>query len=226
METQKILKPSRLVIIADYREKDVIQHLKSMNVLVNEMNLEVGDFICSENRIGIERKTHSDFVSSIIDGRIFEQAKLLKENFERPIILIEGYSNREINENALKAALASLIVDFGVSLLNTRNPYDTARTLYWIAKKEQEENKREIGFKVKKKPKDLKLLQERIVASIPGISAILSKRLLEHFGSVEKVFSAKEEELKKVRGIGEKLASKIRKILTEKYNGDSRLRTS
>ncbi len=221
METQKILKPSKIVVIADYREKDVIQCLNSMNVVVNEMKLEVGDFICSEKRIAIERKTHSDFVSSIIDGRIFEQAKLLKENFERPLILIEGYSNRKISENALKAAIATLIVDFGISLISTRNPYDTARSIYWIAKKEQEENKKEVGFKVKKKPKDLKLLQERIVASIPGVSSILSKRLLQHFGSVEKVFNAKEEDLRKVKGIGEKLASKIRKVLTEKYSGDS-----
>jgi len=217
METQKILKPSKVVVIADYREKDVIQYLKSMGAIVNEIKLEVGDFICSESRIAVERKTHSDFVSSIIDGRIFEQAKVLKENFERPVILVEGYSNRKISGNALKAALASLIVDFGISLLNTRNPYDTARTVYWIAKKEQEENRKEVGFKVKKKPKELRFLQERIVASIPGVSTILSKRLLEHFGSVEKVFSAKEEELKKVKGIGEKLASKIRKVLTEKY---------
>ena len=221
LETQKILKPPKVVIIADYREKDVIQHLKSMGAIVNELNLEVGDFICSENRIAIERKTHSDFISSIIDGRIFEQAKLLKENFERPAILIEGYSNREINENALKAAIASLFVDFGISLISTRNPYDTARTIYWIAKKEQEENRKEVGFKVKKKPKDLKLLQERIVASIPGVSNILSKRLLEHFGSVEKVFSAKEEDLIKIKGIGKKLATKLRKVLTEKYTGDS-----
>jgi len=217
LETQKILKPSKVVVIADYREKEVIQHLKSLGAIVNEMSLEVGDFVCSEGRIAVERKTHSDFVSSIIDGRIFEQAKLLKENFERPVILIEGYSNREIGENALKAALASMIVDFGISLISTRNPYDTARTIYWIAKKEQEENRKEVGFKVKKKPKELKLLQERIVASIPGVSSVLSKRLLECFGSVEKVFSANEEELKKVKGIGEKLASKIRKVLTEKY---------
>jgi Fanconi anemia group M protein len=215
-EKQMLLSSKEIVVICDYREKEVIEVLKKFGVAVNEMNLEVGDFVCSQ-RIVIERKAHSDFVSSIIDGRIFEQAEALKGNFDRPIILIEGYSNREINENALKAAIASLIVDFGITLLSTRNQIDTAKTIYWIARKEQEEKKQRIAFKVGKKPQDEKELKEFIVSSIPGVSVVLSKRLLEKFSSVEKVFCASEEELKSVKGIGEKLAKRIKKILSEKY---------
>lgn len=217
MESQKILKPvEKTVVIADYREKEIIEHLKKIGAKVNETNLLVGDFVCSE-RIAIERKTHSDFISSIIDGRVFEQAKSLKENFAKPIIIIEGYSDRQINENALRGATASLLVDFGISLLSTKNPLDTARIIYWIAKKEQLEGGKEIKIKVGKKSKEMKRLQEQIVAGLPGISTVISRRLLEHFGSVEKIFSANEEELKKVKGVGKKLALKIRKILTEKY---------
>ncbi len=218
METQKILRPAgKIVIISDYREREVIEHLKKMDVIVNEMGLEVGDFILSDNRVVIERKAHSDFISSIIDGRMFEQAKLLKENFNKPIIIIEGYSDRQVNENALKAAIASLLIDFNVSLLNTRNQADTAKTIYWIAKKEQEESKHSISFKVGKKPKGMKELQEMIVSSLPGISTVISRRLLEHFGTVEKLFTADENELEEVKGIGKKLSNRIRKILIEKY---------
>jgi Fanconi anemia group M protein len=215
-EKQMLLDSKEIVIICDYREKEVIEALRRFGVAVKEMNLEVGDFVCSQ-KIVIERKTHSDFISSIIDGRIFEQSKALKENFERPVIIIEGYSNRQINENALKAALASLIVDYGISLLSTKNSLDSAKTIYWIARKEQEEKKQKIAFKVGKKPQDEKKLKEFIVSSIPGVSSVLSKRLLEKFGSVEKVFSASEQELKNVKGIGEKLARKIKRILSEKY---------
>jgi Fanconi anemia group M protein len=215
-EKQMLLDSKKIVVVCDYREKEIIEILKKFGIAVNEMNLEVGDFVCSQ-KIVIERKTHSDFIASIIDGRIFEQAKALKENFERPVIIIEGYSNREINENALKAALASLIVDYGVSLISTKNALDSAKTIYWIARKEQEEKKQKIAFKVGKKPKDEKRLKEIIVSSIPGVSVVLSKRLLGKFGSVEKIFSASEEELKSVKGIGEKLAKRIKKILCEKY---------
>jgi ERCC4-type nuclease len=217
METQKILKPNKVVIFADYREREVIDHLKKLDVIVNDTNLEVGDFILSDSRVVIERKTHSDFISSIIDGRVFEQAKLMRDNFSNPVIIIEGSSNRYINENALRAATASLIVNFNISLLNTKNSLDTAKTIYWIAKKEQEEDKHSVSIKVGKKPKEINKFQERIVSSLPNINSVISKRLLEHFGTVERVFSADEKELRKVKGIGKKLASKIRKILSEKY---------
>jgi len=217
METQKLLKPvGKTVIVSDFREKEVIEHLKKLGAVVNEQPLEVADHICSE-RVAIERKTYDDLVSSIIDGRIFEQASALKENFEKPIILIEGYSNREISENALKGAIASLLIDFGISLLSTRNAYDTAKTIFWIAQKEQKESKFGISIKVGKKPKDVKRLQEFILSSIPGLSTVLARRLLEEFGSIERVVTAEERELKKIEGIGEKLAKNIKKILTEKY---------
>lgn len=218
METQKILKPEgKLIVVSDYREKEVIKHLKDFGVLVNEMALEVGDFICSDNRVVIEKKTHSDFVSSIIDGRIFDQVKTMKGNFERPIIIVEGSSDRNITENALKGTIASLLVDYSIPIVSTKNPQDTAKTIYWIAKKEQEEKKYGISFKVGKKPKDTKQLMEEIIASLPGISNVMSKRLLEQFGSVEKIFAASEDDLKKVRGIGDKLAKRIKRIIVEKY---------
>lgn len=219
MDNQKILKPDRkLVILCDYRESEVNEILKKFNgVTVNESSLDIGDFICSKN-VAIERKRHEDFLNSIIDGRIFEQARQLNENFKVPILIVEGYSTPRISENALKAAIASLLVDFGLSIINTKNPQDTATTIYWIAKKEQEEKKREVFFKVGRKPKEIKAIQEEIVASLPGVGRVLSKRLLEHFKTLKNIFNASEEELKKVKGLGESTAKKIRKILTLEYN--------
>lgn len=216
METQKILKPSqKTVVLADYREKEVSNYLRENGATVNEMDLEIGDFICS-SRLAIERKTHSDFVSSIIDGRIFEQTENLLDNFEKVVIVVEGSSNRDINENAYRAALARILID-GVSIISTRNPKETAKTIYWIAQKEQSEEKFSPVFKVGKKPKDEKRLLEEVVASLPGISVVLSKRLLEHFGSIRKIFTADENELQKVKGVGKVLAKKIKKLLTTKY---------
>jgi len=219
MDTQRIFKPpNKVLVIADYREREVIENLKGLGASVNEMNLKVGDFICSGDGVVVERKTHSDFVSSITDGRMFEQLKHLKENYERPIIIVEGFSDREINENALKATIASLITKFNVSFINTKNSLDTAKMVYWLAKKEQEDVHKHLGFKQGKKPKETKLLQEYVLSSIPGISKVLATRLLEKFGSIEQVVNAQEMELSKVKGVGKKLASKVKKLLTNKYS--------
>jgi ERCC4-type nuclease len=216
MEKQKILRPeNKVVVICDYREKEVIDSLKNLGAIVNDQALDVGDFICSE-RACIERKAYSDFVGSIIDGRIFEQVANLKENFAVPVVIIEGYSYNRISDNALKAAIASLLVNYGVSLIASKNPADTAKIIFWIAKKEQAAGK-ELVIKFGRKPKDLKRLKESMVGGLPGVSVVLARRLLEKFGSVEKVFAASESELQSVEGIGEKLAKKIKNTLTDNY---------
>jgi len=216
MDTQKLLKPKdKILIVADYREREIISLLKELGAVVKEDNLPIGDFIVS-SRTAIERKAHSDFVASIIDGRIFEQVDSMEKHYEKRVVLIEGFSDREINENAYKAAIATLVTN-GVTILSTRNLQDTARAIFWIAKKEQMENKIPLAVKVGKKPVNLKNQKEFLIASIPGISDVLAKRLLKHFGSVEKIFAANEEELKKVKGIREKTAKSIRKLVTTKY---------
>jgi Fanconi anemia group M protein len=207
----------KVVIICDYRERDVINELTEFDVVIKEMPLEVGDYVLSD-RVIVERKTSRDFVKSIVDGRIFEQARSMQESFEKPILIVEGYETPwGIAENALKGAIASLILDFGISILRTDDASDTARTMYWIARREQVGAKRKVILKPRRKPKEVEKLQEQIVAGLPGISGVLSQRLLKHFKTVENVFKASAEELRKVQGIGEQLAKRIRRVLTQKY---------
>jgi len=212
-----MLKPEgKTVVAVDYREKETAEFLKRFGAIVNMDALAVGDFVCSD-RVVVERKDHSDFVGSIIDGRLFEQAHHMRDHFEKPIFIIEGNSNRDISVNALKAAIAALATQYGASVLNTKNPKDTALTIFWLAKKEQQDAGRGLAIMVGKKPKDEKRLQEEIVCGLPGVGREYAKRLLQHFGTVEKVFGAGEDELKKVKGVGDKLASRIRKIAQRKY---------
>jgi Fanconi anemia group M protein len=211
MEVQKLLKPeNKVVIVSDFREKEVIENLKRLGATVNEQSLEVGDFICSEN-VAVERKSYDDFISSIIDGRVFEQAENLKKNFKKPIIIIEGYSNREFNDNAFKAAVASLIVDFNVSLLNTRNEFETAKNIFWIAKKEQGGRNAEVSIRVGKKPKDERKLVEFIFSSLPGISNKTARKIMDNFNSPKDFFSSSEKELQK--SLGKKRGKDVWKIL-------------
>jgi Fanconi anemia group M protein len=208
METQRILKPTGVMILSDYREKEVTESLRGIGANVREASLDVGDFVVSDRTV-IERKDYSDFISSVIDGRIFEQAKDLN-SFEKPIVIVEGYSTRRVNENMIKAALASLIIDFGISVISTHNPHDTAKTIYWIAKKEQEEYKKGIAVKVGKKPKSVQEQREFILCGLPGVSTKTAKKILDEFGSVKNFFRADEKEMERVLG---KKAKNIWKIV-------------
>jgi len=174
------------------------------------------------DRVGVERKTVGDFLQSIVDKRLLEQAKQLGESFERPIMILEGeglYSRRAIHPNAIRGALAALAVDFGISILPTRDEGETAAVLMAIARREQVEQAREVSIRGERKALTLPEQQQFVVEGLPGVSAVLAKRLLEHFETVGLVMSASERELREVRGIGKEKAREIRKVLGSRYKG-------
>lgn len=225
---QKILgEPTekKLKIIADHREmpSGVIDELRELGVEVEARQLNVGDFILSD-RVGVERKSAEDFLQSIVDKRLLDQAKLLRETFERPVLILEGndlYSQRAIHPNAIRGALAAIAVDLGVPILPTRDEKETALILVAMAKREQLAECREVAVRGEPKGLTLPERQRFVVEGLPGISAVLAKRLLEHFGTAEQVMGASEEELKQVHGIGREKAKEIRNILTSIYESES-----
>ncbi|MFH1821078.1 MAG: ERCC4 domain-containing protein [Methanobacteriota archaeon] len=211
----------KLKIIADHREEasGVIHELKELGTEVETCQLKVGDFILS-NRVGVERKSVNDFLQSIVDKRLMSQAKLLCETFERPVLIIEGkslYSRRAIHPNAIRGTLAALAVDIGIPILPTVDEKDTALVLFAIARREQVLETREVAIRGESKKLSLAECQRFIVEGLPGVSAVLAKRLLEHFSTAEKVMCASEKELQQVHGIGKEKAKEIRKVLTIIY---------
>jgi Fanconi anemia group M protein len=55
------------------------------------------------------------------------------------------------------------------------------------------------------------------MSGFPGVDTVISRALLTELGSLEKVFSAEEKDLRKVKGVGPKTAGRIRRLLTTEY---------
>ena len=228
MEDQKRIKvldrpkveENKSVVYADSREGNskVIRHLTEMEIDVKVRSMAVGDYQVSDDVV-IERKTAKDFVDSIIDKRLFKQARELSEEFKRPLLILEGDDiyNGMLNPNAVRGTLASIAIDFGISIIPTRNSQDTAAMIKRIAVREQNGEKTHIQIRTDKKPVSLWEQQLFIVESLPNIGPVNAKNLLQHFGSVEKVITASETELQEVEGIGKKTAKNIRKVVESKY---------
>jgi ERCC4-type nuclease len=87
-----------------------------------------------------------------------------------------------------------------------------------LAAREQKEG-REPKLHGHKTARTLKEQQEYLVSSIPSVGPAVARNLLRHFGSVEKVFSASEEELEEVELVGKKTAERIRELLGTEYKG-------
>ncbi|MFQ6010237.1 MAG: ERCC4 domain-containing protein [Candidatus Aenigmatarchaeota archaeon] len=209
----------KIVIFADTREfsSEVVIFLARHDCTVKQKMLHVADYLVSD-RVAIERKTAADFVSSVIDQRLFSQVKRLKENFEKPVLIVEGDNIYErLNPNAVRGTIASLVLDFNIPIIWTRDPGETAGMIFWLAKREQIDEKREVAIRGEKKAMSVPKQQEFIVAGLPGVSNKRARALLKHFKTPSAVFSAEEKELVKVEGIGKKTAKNIRKLLETKY---------
>ena len=208
------------LVYADSREGNskVIRHLSEMEIDVKVRSMAVGDYQVSDEVV-IERKTAKDFVDSIIDKRLFKQARELSEEFKRPLLILEGDDiyNGMLHPNAVRGTLAAIAIDFGISIIPTRNSEDTAAMIKRIAVREQNGEKTHIQIRTDKKPVSLWEQQLFIVESLPNIGPVNAKNLLQHFGSVEKVMNASESELQEVEGIGKKTAKNIRKVVESEY---------
>ncbi|WP_400252448.1 DEAD/DEAH box helicase [Methanobrevibacter smithii] len=208
------------VVFADTREGNskVIRHLSEMEIDVKVQAMAVGDYQVSDEVV-IERKTAKDFVDSIVDKRLFKQARSLMEEFKRPLIILEGDDlyNGMINPNAIRGSIASIALDFGISIIPTRNAQDTAAMIKRIAIREQSGEKTPIQIRTDKKPVNLWEQQLFIIESLPNIGPVNAKNLLEHFGTVTNIINASESQLQEVEGIGKKTAANIRKVVDSKY---------
>ena len=208
------------IVYADSREGNskVIRHLTEMEIDVKVQSMAVADYQVSDE-VAIERKTAKDFVDSIIDKRLFKQARELSEEFKKPILILEGddlYGGM-VNANAIRGSIASIALDFGISIIPTRNAQDTAAMIKRIAVREQNGERTPVQIRTDKKPVSLLEQQLFIVESLPNIGPVNAKNLLEHFGSIVNIINASEKELQEVEGIGNKTAENIRKVIDSKY---------
>ncbi len=215
-------KNEQVKIFADHREKGsgVIKELVELGVNLKLEQLETADYICSA-RCGIEFKTKEDFVDSLIDGRLLQQVKSLKQNFERPVIIVAGsqdiYSIRNVHPNAIRGLLATITVSYGVPIMYTKNHQDTAQLIVAIAKREQDEFGKDFSMHRSKKHASLREQQEYVVSALPGVGSGLAKPLLRKFRSVKRVVNATEDELKDVELIGKKKAAAIKDVVDSEY---------
>ncbi|MFX1498420.1 MAG: DEAD/DEAH box helicase [Promethearchaeota archaeon] len=213
-------------IICDNREtsSSVVRNLSLMGAKLKLKQLEVADYVISD-RVGIERKSSQDFNDSLKDGRLFNELFDLKNNFEKPILILEGdpFGSSAINENALYGAITSIILNLGVLIYKTKDSLETAKFLFQLAKKEFAESKGEPKLRFEKKPIEIDHLLEYIVAGIPGVNALRAKNLLKELKSLQNIFNADYGELMRVENIGKKIAEEILKISRYKYTNEDKV---
>jgi Fanconi anemia group M protein len=212
-----------LKVTADFREKGsgIIKELIELGANTSLETLNTADYIAS-NRVGIEHKTSRDFVNSIIDGRLLDQIKELKNNYERPLIIVEGsediYSLRNIHPNAIRGMLATIAISYGIPVIHTKDFKESASLIYIIAKREQEKLGNDFTPHCEKRIATLKDQQEYFVSALPNIGLSLAKNLLTEFKTVKNLVNSSEEQIKKVEMMGDKKAKAVKDVFEKEYS--------
>lgn len=205
------------------RESEVPKYLSEMGVVVIFKQLEVGDYVLAE-KVVAERKSISDLVRSVFDGRLFDQLSRLAEHSRRFFLLVEGDINKvklmTSNYRAVLSALYFSTIVSGVPVVFTEGPKHSAELLKYLASKLQESSFVLRTTKVSRsKPKEASLSEWQlfVVSSLPGVGMKTAERLLRKFGSVKGVFNASLAELASVEGISEEKASFLFRVINESY---------
>ncbi len=212
----------QVMIIVDHREKGslTIKELLALGIAVDLQQLIVGDYVLS-SRCAVEYKAIPDFVDSLIDGRLLQQAKELRKQYGRPLFIIEGMENlyavRNVHPNAIRGMLAALTVDFGIPVLQTRSAKETAALLAQIAQREQDTDKRDVSLHGDRKPSSIKEQQEYIITAFPSLGQAVASPLLKEFKTIKNFVNASEEDLKKIPLIGDKKAKQIKNIIEKEW---------
>jgi len=203
--------------VFDYREKaiELLEYLSTNNnVSLTRATLSLGDYLL-DNEILIERKSITDFVQSLCNGRLFSQMYRLTQSNYQVALLLEGCGSEikkfNISREAVLGAIASISLIMEIPILRSANQIESAKILIYCAKQKREKNR--LLTRAGRKPKRVKTQQLHLIQGLPNVGPKLAKRLLEYFGSIENIFNATELQLMDVEGVGKKKANKIRRLI-------------
>jgi DNA excision repair protein ERCC-4 len=211
-------------VIVDERERQsgVPDRLSKLDVRVYYSRLAVGDYVVNPE-IAAERKSVSDLVSSVYDGRLFAQASALASSYRKPYIIVEGdvteVSKLVKNLASYYGAIASVTLAYDLRLMHTANADETALAIAALVRNSRARPIPPGLLQAPPKSKDEAQQQLYFVSSLPGVGLKLAKRMLGRYGTPRRVVALTEAQFSMIPGVGAKRASKISRVLDTKYAG-------
>ena len=181
--------------------------------------LRVGDYdVGGDPRRVFERKTGSDFLCSLAQGRLFAQLTALRKSRCVPILLLEGdplrVSHSQMRPESIRGALTYISVILQVPILPSRGPSEFAHLVYAAAKQCQTQ----IGHAARgpvrgRRGASLSERQMQIVLSLPGIGPVTARAVCARFRSVHDLLSADAAQLSTVPGVSPARAAALEQLL-------------
>jgi ERCC4-type nuclease len=179
--------------------------------------LRVGDYdVGGDPRRVFERKTASDFLCSLAQGRLFTQLAAVRKSCFAPILLLEGdplrVGHSQMRPESIRGALSYITAAMRVPILPSSGPADSAHLVYAAAKQCQI-GRSTHGPAVGRRRASLSERQMQIVLSLPGIGPVTAHALCARFRSLHDLLGADAAQLSTVPGVSPARAAELEQLL-------------
>jgi len=204
-------------VIIDSREQSRIpiakQYYESQGLKVSVKELNTGDYLFN-NKVVFEFKVWSDFMSSIIDGRLWNESMNQIENYEIHFVVIHGtnrdyqeaFQHNGLTDEMITGAIARLLT-YTKIIRGTGTIEDTFELMRVTAKKclDNKTLVRQFGTK------SVNPAFNVLAYCVDDIKGERAKSIVNFLGlnTIQDVCNLTYEQLVEVPGIGEVLANKI-----------------
>lgn len=214
-----------LNLTIDHREHDrvdsAIKFYEEKGVTVKVAELPIGDYIFTNGKDNVvfEFKLIEDFITSIQDGRVFNQAISQSEEYNYHFVLIHGSLYDRTQAIIRSRDYVPMTIEQYIGSISSLNRYTTVLQCYnpaideaYFTMMKQAEKcllKRPI---VKKFPrKDKNVCFNYLAYCVYGISGKKAQKIVDELelSTLEDLLYLEHDKLTSVEGIGEKLADRI-----------------
>lgn len=220
--------------LVDHRERSIVSLLENVCKEISFTQLPIGDYLLVSDSMGIvvERKTVSDFLSSVRTNRLWDQLlrmmkteKVFDYEIKRRILLLHGSFQDYLSEadygtpedmlkhwSQLMGAYLEIIYVYNTPIIHAES--DTALKAFFriLIKREcTGKNDKSPDARWYRKPVRANLpVKDRkkyILSALPYVGDRLAENLLAHFDTISQVAYASVDELQKLPKIGKKKQS-------------------
>ncbi|XP_032053713.1 DNA repair endonuclease XPF isoform X1 [Aythya fuligula] len=212
-------KSTQQTIIVDMREfrSELPSLIHRRGIDIEPVTLEVGDYILTPD-VCVERKSISDLIGSLNNGRLYSQCISMSRYYKRPILLIEfdpnkpfslipqGSLHQEISSSDVTSKLTLLTLHFPkLRILWCPSPHATAE-LFEELKQNHPQPDAETAMAV---TADSETLPESdkynpgpqdFLLKMPGINAKNCRALMNHVKSITELVTLSKDKLSEILG--------------------------
>ena len=192
-----------------------------------QVHIEVTPLLMGDYDIGgdpcrvFERKTGSDFLISLAQGRLFPQLAALQKSRFAPILLLEGdplrVSHSQMRPESIRGALTYITAILRVPILPSSGPAESAHLVYAAARQCQvgqtAHSPGALGPAGGRRRATQSEQQLQIVLSLPGIGPITARAVCARFRNLHDLLSADAAQLATVPGVGPSRAAALEQLL-------------